>query len=157
MPLPHLGSLRLQALPPWQWEGWKGNRLLHASAISKVAGFTGATTMEREDRVAGASMAGEAGVTGPAATAVWYPVAMSSLEARVMYATTPARTGFFVAAGSAATAKGLRLWASLPLFPWDPASLCVPIHTHSDVQMCGSLQNSGVWGIGTLVGLWMFY
>ena len=154
--MPHLGSLGSQALPPWWWGGWRGNKFLGVSAISEVFRFTGATTMGREARVGSATMAEETRVTGPAATAAWYHGHHCGLETRVTCATTSASRRFFGAAGSAATAKRLGSETSSLLFPWDPTSLCVPVHPPSEVQMSVSLQQPGVLGTGTLLSYGCF-
>ena len=67
-------------------------------------------------------------------------------------------TGFSGAVGSAAVAEGgvQDHWYHLCCSPV-LSTLCVPVHSTTDVQMCGIFQSPGVLGRGNFVELWVFY
>ena len=78
----HPGSPGAWSPPPHQGEGRREAGVTGASIMSRVVRFTGATTMGRGIRVVGAAEAGGTRVTGLAATAAQFPVAVGTASAK---------------------------------------------------------------------------
>lgn len=130
--------------------GLPGVRIMDTSATSLVVRFTGATVAGKEVEW-WVLLQVRDGVTGPAFTAAQFSGAISTTVTRRLESFLPPPLLLLCS---------LRLWAQIPGLGRQSSiagilccsqvlpPLCVPVHLHLGVQMCGTLLHPGVLNRG---------